>query len=152
MSSRVDVARLMRAYPRIYHACHRRHVFDAAQQRSVSAHQASILDHLDAVQGTAVSDLAEHMGVTNSTMSLSLDRLESNGYVTRSRDHADKRRVLVYLTDAGVSVREANSVLDPVLVKKLLAHLSPRDRTRALNGLALLAKAAERMAKTEIPA
>jgi DNA-binding MarR family transcriptional regulator len=73
----------------------------------------SILDHLDAVEATVLSDLARHMGVTPSTMSLAVDRLERNGYVTRERNEADRRRVHIRLTDAGVRVRRANSVLDP---------------------------------------
>jgi MarR family transcriptional regulator, organic hydroperoxide resistance regulator len=138
-----DVARVLDAYPRIYFACHRRHVFDAEQRRLVSAHQASILDHLDAVEATVLSDLAKHMGVTPSTMSLAVDRLERHGYVTRVRDDADRRRVRIRLTEAGVRVRRANSVLDPALVKEMLDQLHAGDREVALRGLQLLAQAAD---------
>lgn len=138
-----DVAVVLDAYPRIYFACHRRHVYDAEQQRLVSAHQASILDHLDAVETTVLSDLAKHMGVTASTMSLTIDRLESNGYVLRERDAADRRRVRVRLTDAGVRVRRANSVLDPVLVAQMLEQLPAAARREALRGLQTLARAAD---------
>ena len=37
---------------------------------------------------------------------------------------------------------QASSVLDMLLVRKMLEHLSPRDRKQALTGIALLAKAA----------
>ncbi|HUP88312.1 MAG TPA: MarR family winged helix-turn-helix transcriptional regulator [Longimicrobiales bacterium] len=141
------VDRIMRAYPRIYLACHRRHVFDEAQKRLVSAHQASILDHLDSVDAVSVSALAEHMGVTNSTMSLALDRLEANGYIARDRDDADRRRVHVRLTKAGLRVRQANSVLDPDLVETLLKQLSASERAQAIKGLTLLANAAQLMSK-----
>jgi DNA-binding MarR family transcriptional regulator len=138
-----DVALVLDAYPRIYFACHRRHVYDADQQRLVSAHQASILDHLDAVESTVLSDLAKHMGVTASTMSLAVDRLERNGYVARQRDPADGRRVRVKLTDAGVRVRRANSVLDPALVAEMLEQLPVNERRAALRGLQVLARAAD---------
>jgi DNA-binding MarR family transcriptional regulator len=138
-----DVARVLAAYPRIYFACHRRHVYDAEERRLVSAHQASILDHLDAVESTVLSDLANHMGVTASTMSLAVDRLERNGYVTRERDAADGRRVRIRLTDAGVRVRQANSVLDPALVAEMLDQLPAAQRREALRGLELLARAAD---------
>ena len=85
------------------------------------------------------------MGVTASTMSLSLDRLETRGYVRRSRDAADARRVLVRLTKAGERLRSAGSVLDPDLVAELLRRLSPADRARAIEGLALLAAATSGM-------
>ena len=138
-----DVTVVLDAYPRIYFACHRRHVYDAEQQRLVSAHQASILDHLDAVETTVLSDLAKHMGVTASTMSLAVDRLERNGYVVRERDAADRRRVRIRLTDAGVRVRRANSVLDPALVAQMLEQLPAAERREALRGLQTLARAAD---------
>src|ERR687895_1947519 len=138
-----DVALVLEAYPRIYFACHRRHVYDADQRRLVSAHQASILDHLDAVESTVLSDLARHMGVTASTMSLAVDRLERSGYVTRERDDADRRRVRIRLTGAGVRVRRANSVLDPALVADMLQELPADDRRAALRGLQMLAPAAD---------
>ena len=138
-----DVAAVLDSYPRIYFACHRRHVFDAEQKRLVSANQASILDHLDPVQSTVLSDLAKHMGVTASTMSLAVDRLERNGYVARERDAADRRRVRVRLTDAGARLRRANSVLDPTLVAEMLDQLSADERRVALRGLQALARAAD---------
>jgi len=132
------------AYPRVYFACHTRHVADPVSGDPVSAHQASILDHLDEVDAMSVTDLAGHMGVTVATMSLAIDRLERRAYVRRDRDPRDRRRVLLRVTPAGVRLREAKSVLDPVRVEQVLAHLSPVDRDTALRGLELLARASER--------
>jgi len=132
------------AYPRVYFACHTRHVADPVSGDPVSAHQASILDHLDEVDAMSVTDLAGHMGVTVATMSLAIDRLERRAYVRRDRDPRDRRRVLLRVTPAGVRLREAKSVLDPVRVEQVLAHLSANDRDVALRGLDLLARASER--------
>jgi DNA-binding MarR family transcriptional regulator len=130
-------------YPKIYFACHMRHVRDpGARSKVLSAHQASILDHLDSVEPTTVHDLASHMGVTPSTMSLHLDKLESGGYVRRVRSRTDARRVELRLTPAGARVKQQQKVLDPRLVDLMLAQLSDTDRRRALEGLSLLAKAA----------
>lgn len=135
---------MLDAYPRVYFACHTRHVADPVSGDPVSAHQASILDHLDEVDAMSVTDLAGHMGVTVATMSLAIDRLERRAYVRRDRDPRDRRRVLLRVTPAGVRLREAKSVLDPVRVEQVLAHLSPADREAALRGLDLLARASER--------
>ena len=129
-------------YPRIYFACQTRHVRDPQTHRLLSRHQTSILDHLDELEPTTVRDLAGHMGVTAATMSLAIDRLERKGYVSRLRDAADRRRVHVRLTAAGVRVRDASSVLDPVRVDALLARLTEDERARAIHGLELLARAA----------
>src|SRR5262245_23102889 len=140
---------LMTLYPRIYFACHTRHVRDPQTQRLLSRHQASILDHLDELEPTTVMDLAAHMGVTPATMSLAIDRLERKGYVVRLRDAKDRRRVHVRLTSAGVRIKEASSVLDPERVQRLVARLSDADRTRAIEGLGLLAGAADAAVKDE---
>jgi DNA-binding MarR family transcriptional regulator len=139
-----DVAAVLRDYPRIYFACHRRHTRDPETGALVSAAQVSILDHLDAVAATTLSDLAAHMGVTAGTMSVAVDRLVKGGYVDRAVDAADRRRVQLRQTEAGVRVRTAHSVLDPVLVAELLAHLDPATRADALHGLSLLAEAGGR--------
>ena len=135
------VRQVLDAYPRVYFACHTRHVADPVSGDPVSAHQASILDHLDEVDAMSVTD---HMGVTVATMSLAIDRLERRAYVRRDRDPRDRRRVLLRVTPTGVRLREAKSVLDPVRVEQVLAHLSPVDRDAALRGLDLLARASER--------
>jgi DNA-binding MarR family transcriptional regulator len=134
---------VMTLYPRIYFACHTRHVRDPRSQRLLSRHQASILDHLDEIEPTTVMNLAAHMGVTPGTMSLSIDRLERKGYAVRLKDAKDRRRVHVRLTTAGVRMREASSVLDPARVEALVARLDEEDRARAIEGLGLLARAAQ---------
>src|SRR5271170_980719 len=137
--------RLLAAYPRIFFACHARHVRDPKTRRLLSAHQASILDHLDTVEAITLMGLAKHMGVTPATMSLGIERLVRRGYVARARDAGDKRRLQLRLTPAGVRIREASSVLEPARVRALLAALAPRDRAAALAGLELLARGADHL-------
>jgi DNA-binding MarR family transcriptional regulator len=145
MLSPADAARdLLTLYPRIYFACHTRHVKDPLTQRLLSRHQASVLDHLDEQDATTLNGLARHMGVTAATMSLTIDRLERKGYVVRVRDLADRRRVNVRLTAAGVRVRDASSVLDLELVESLMRKLGDADRSAAIRGLSLLAEAAQK--------
>lgn len=136
------VSRVLESYPRIFHACHSRHVRDPKTREQVSAHQASVLDHLDDVEPTSLMGLARHMGVSASTMSLTVERLVRRGYVTRSRDAADRRVVNLRLTAAGARLRDAQSVLDPLRVKAMIARLSAAEKQDAVRGLELLARAA----------
>ena len=138
------VRQVLDHYPRIFFACHTRHRRDPLTRKLLSQHQASILDHLDDVEPTNLMDLARHMGVTPSTMSLSIERLVRRGYVRRARDPRDRRRLQLLLSPAGVRVKEAQQVLEPARVRGMLAQLSAEDRAAALRGLALLARAAER--------
>jgi DNA-binding MarR family transcriptional regulator len=137
-----DVTQVFRDYPRIYFACHRRHVRDPKSGAQVSQRQVSILDHLDADTPMILGDLADHLGVTSATMSIAVGQLVERGYVTRVLDTIDRRKVQLRLTDAGVRICAANSVLEPSLVEEMLNQLSDRDRKAALRGLALLGNAA----------
>ena len=135
-------------YSQIYFACHTRHVHDPDSGTRVSARQASILSHLDSVEPAPVSELATHLGVTVSTMSISLDRLERQGYIVRARAESDARVRHVRLTPAGERLRTAQKVLEPRLVQAMLARLSPADRRDALRGLELLGGAAREQTKS----
>jgi DNA-binding MarR family transcriptional regulator len=144
----VDVDTVLECYPQIYFACHRRHIRDEQSEAVLSAHQASVLDHLDDVAGTSLLDLARHMGVTASTMSLTVDRLERGGYVTRERSKEDKRRVDLRLTSSGARIKRQQKVLEPELVQAMLARLDEGKRRQALRGLELLAEAAVEMVRS----
>lgn len=133
----------MTAYPRIWFACHRRHVRDPESGALLSAHQASILDHLDTIEATSLTGLARHLGVTPGTMSVAVDRLQSRGYVRRTWDERDRRRVQLRLTEAGARVRSANSALDPARVETLLSRLTPDEQRAAISGLSILARGAD---------
>ena len=137
--------RLLADYPRIFFACHARHVRDPKTRRLLSAHQASVLDHLDETQATTLMGLARHMGVTPSTMSLAIERLVRRGYVLRNRHSRDRRRLELRLSPAGERIREASSVLEPARVRLLLARMPQAQREQGLHGLALLARAADRL-------
>jgi DNA-binding MarR family transcriptional regulator len=143
--SHADVETVLRCYPLIYFACHRRHVRDELTREVLSAHQASVLDHLDDLEATSLRDLARHMGVTASTMSLMIDRLERGGYVRRERSKQDARRVDLRLTEAGVRIKRQQKVLEPDLVAGMLDQLAEPDRTEALRGLELLAEGAGKL-------
>jgi DNA-binding MarR family transcriptional regulator len=130
---------------RIHFACRTRQVADPESGGSLSAHQASILDHLEEVSATSLSQLASHMGVTLSTMSLAIRRLVAEGYVRRRRDEDDGRKVCLRLTPAGARIKKAKSTLDPERVASLIDALSAEERGVALRGLALLSQAAQSM-------
>jgi len=143
-----DAAQVITLYPRIFFACHTRHVRDEASGSVLTSHQASILDHLDEGDPASLSELADHMGVTPGTMSIHIDRLVRMGFVERRRSESDARQLELRLTRDGVRVRDAKSVLDPDLVEAMLGRLSRADRRQAIRGLALLAEAATASMKT----
>ncbi|MFI9510455.1 MarR family winged helix-turn-helix transcriptional regulator [Nocardia sp. NPDC052566] len=68
----------------------------AASALGINASDMSCLQALQGGPKTA-GELARHLGVTTASMTTMIDRLERAGFVTRTRDPLDRRRVLVEL-------------------------------------------------------
>ena len=69
-----------------------------------------------------VTELAEHEGLAQPTMTLLVKRLEARGWVVRKRDPDDRRAVLVSLTPAGVeALEQARAGYREVLARHLEA-------------------------------
>jgi len=134
-------------YPRIFLACHTGHRRDPESRKVLSDSQASLLDHLDEVESIRMTDLARHLGITPSSASLAVSRLVARGYVARSKSPGDGREVRLRLSPAGRRVRDAQEVLNPALVQRLVSRLGPREQVRAIEGLSLLAREANALLK-----
>jgi DNA-binding MarR family transcriptional regulator len=137
------------ALARIRHACRAPFVRDPGGGPRISAHRARVLAYLDEEDPAMVGELAEHLGVSASTMSLTLGRLEEAGYVRRDRDPLDGRVVNVRLTRAGARARDARRDVDPERMDRLLAFLTPEERPEVLRALVRLGAAADRLAERE---
>lgn len=137
-----DVRLVQIAYPQIYFACHTRHIRRASTPERLSAADSTLLAHLDEERPVRSTTLARHLGVANSTLSAAITRLATQGYVSQSRDTGDRRAIELRLSRKGAAAMQASSVLDTPLVRNMLEHLTSAERKRALDGLALLARAA----------
>ena len=78
-------------------------------------------------------------------MSATLQRLERLGYVVRQARTKQQPTRSLALTEAGREAMQATSVLDRERLTLLLAELTPRERSRAVAGMQLLARAAATM-------
>lgn len=79
--------------------------------------------------GVAVSQLGERLGLDSGTLTPLLKRLESQGLLTRLRDAADERRVLLQLTAAGRALK-ARAVAVPQAIA--CASACPLDEIQQL--------------------
>lgn len=127
----------------IYFACHRRHVHDVPRGKIISQQQLHVLGHLDGIRPTRVGELAMHMGLSHSSVSLTIDRLQRDGYVLRERSNDDARVTFVRLTTAGEEIRNSHQVLEPALVDSMFERLAPDERTTARAAMAALSRAAK---------
>ncbi len=96
-----------------------------------------------AVKGRPASDVAALLGVTPSTLTSVVDGLVGRGLVVRRTDEADRRRVVLSLSDHGRTTMERGDHVVGERLDRLLARLEPTDAERALVGLELLNVAME---------
>jgi DNA-binding MarR family transcriptional regulator len=75
--------------------------YDEAVSEAVGINRTDLrcLDIIDQNREITAGRLAEQAGLTTGAMTTVLDRLERAGYARRVRDAADRRRVLVEVTD-----------------------------------------------------
>src|SRR3954470_20522232 len=85
----------------------------------------------------SVGDAGLVVGMETGTLTPLLKRLQAAGLVTRTRDSADERRVLIDLTEAGRALREeACSVPEKIETACRLSNHQLAELRDTLNGLA----------------
>lgn len=82
------------------------HSHKLTRQEGVTTPQVLILQALNDVGESTAGELARQVSLGQATLTGILDRLEKRGWLERSRTAADKRVVLVRLTEAGRSALE----------------------------------------------
>lgn len=78
--------------------------------------QPPVLFELGHQEGVTQCELADKLEITRATMTNLLNRMESSGLITRSRDQADSRFTRIYLTEHGkstlIKARELSAEMD----------------------------------------
>ena len=104
----------------------------------LSLSQLRILYFLDRHPESCLSEVAEHLDVTRPTMSGAIERLVQQGFVTRTGDPQERRRILLSLTSAGskYQLQVYQALLDRI--GQRLSSLSDEDTSKIMVGLLLL--------------
>jgi DNA-binding MarR family transcriptional regulator len=98
----------------------------AEQGETVLAFQ--VLSALQRLGPAAQNELAQHIGQHPTGMSRLLDELEQGGLVRRSRDRADRRKIVVEATARGRSFLLHGRPLVDAAVDEVLAPLARAER------------------------
>lgn len=97
----------------------------------------------------SASELAREVALSNATVTGILSRLEARGLIVREKSAADRRKVMISLSDEGVLLTEqAPSPLQEVFVKRL--HELPEANRTIID--IVLRQIVEMMDAEEIPA
>jgi DNA-binding MarR family transcriptional regulator len=134
------------AYTRIWAALNK------PDDPDLSQHERNLLHHIPRRDGVALTWLARHLGLPKSSASVLVKDLERRGFVTRSRDKRDERRLSISLTPKGRRRVASDRVLEPRRLAAALESLPEtrvRSVVRAMNDVA--AAAEERAAPRRTP-
>lgn len=138
---RAEAEQFVWAFSRLYARCRTGSPQDPTTGDTVSHRQAAVLDALCDVHLKYVGDVAARIGVTPSTLSLTLDRMARDGWVERLRDPTDRRKVQVRLTERGARLQKNSEILDVSRVAATLATIDPEQRAVLMAALRNLAQA-----------
>jgi DNA-binding MarR family transcriptional regulator len=125
-------------FPAVYLRFHRRD----GKRRELSGSSRAVLLHLGQAGPLTVGECAKHLGRAQSVVSEIVDQLEKNGLLARVRDGADRRRTLVWLTDAArARLVDEQEVLSLDVLERAMSRMTPRDRRLLLEGTRALVEA-----------
>ena len=132
---------LARLFPAIYLRLHARRDKHGHRPPEQSL---AVMQHLALSGPLTVGEAARHFGRAQSAVSELVDRLADDGYLARLRDTRDRRRVLVWLTDAGQALlAKEREVLSPELARAAVARMKPAARRALVAGMEALVAAAD---------
>ncbi|MDT3699760.1 MAG: MarR family transcriptional regulator [Thermincola sp.] len=108
-----------------------------ASQWHISGSQLGAMEKLNNCDGQTLSELCEKMGLSASTITGLVDRLERDNYVRRSRESSDRRVVRVFLTPEGKQIlankQSSGNSFSEEIAAKLTAKMQPEDIVRLVD-------------------
>lgn len=116
-----------------------REVAREIERFGITVPQFYVLRILDKEPNLSVSEISQRAGLTNSTISGIVDRLEKEGLVARARDARDRRVVYVHLTQKTKELKKQVS-LKTHYFDKWIKDLDPAKVDQIIDSLTLLAR------------
>lgn len=104
----------------------------------VTVPQSRVLMHLRRRPGVGVSAIAEHLGIGVASASALVDRLVRRGFVARTQDPAERRRVILTLTPEGSARLSAATAATRRHLALALADRTPEERTSIVTAMTAL--------------
>jgi len=117
------------------------HSRDGSAKRGLTMESYGVLEHLAATGPLTVLEAARHLGRSQAATSEIVSRLETRGLLVRYPDERDRRRHLVWMSQAGLREwRRANRVLSSPMLAESFSRLSSEERANLLTSIKRLLK------------
>ncbi len=139
----MDATEAAHAFTELYPAVYR-HTYRRRDPRAFHPGREALamLEHLADTGPLTVTEAARHLDRSQSATSERIERLIERGLLARIPDERDRRRHLVWLTEAGLALhREEREVLSRELVQGALERMKPADRNQLIHTMRSLVAA-----------
>lgn len=113
------------------------------EDHGVTGPQLTLLQWVAASPGCGIQEMADGLGLTAPTVSVSVRRLEEAGLLEREPDPADGRAVRLFLADHGRALQQQARAFRLHKMRRLLADLTPEEQEMLLALLERAIDAAE---------
>ncbi|HHU30503.1 MAG: MarR family transcriptional regulator [Bacillota bacterium] len=96
-------------------------------------------------KGVILSELGRYLDMRKGSLTSLIDSLVKNGLVERREDKSDRRKTLLYLTEAGEEYYQKMMAQTSKTYQKLFSKLSPEEIENCLCGLQLVVDALKKI-------
>jgi DNA-binding MarR family transcriptional regulator len=141
----VVIARLMQTFDLFMQRIAATHAPEFTEV-SMTMAQAKLLYTVQSARGLGMSELAARLGVAVSTASGLVDRLVEADWLDRRDDPADRRHVVVTLTERGAATLERMRELNAAHLRRILDQVSDGDLATVERAITILRDAATSIA------
>lgn len=114
-----------------------------SKESGLSMPQMSALFHLHHGNGCGVTNIGEHLGVTNAAASQMIDRLVQNGLIVRTEDPNDRRVKQLKLTEKGTSLVQEGIQVRRRWIEDLTSALTHQEQEAIIAALNILTNTAK---------
>lgn len=108
--------------------CFRREMRKVCEDNGVPVGYRNLLYYLAENNGCNQRLLSEKTGLKPSTVSIAIEKMERDGYVSRERNCLDSRAMNVHLTEKGLDIDRMNKKRVEELEKQFSEKITPEER------------------------
>jgi len=105
---------------------------------SLTMSEMHILEAIGRRPDQQMSEIARQLRITLPTLTVSVQRLEEKGFITRKRAGADRRKVNAALTETGLKAYDSHAVFHEKMVDSLFEGLNIDKMPVLMDSMALL--------------
>lgn len=121
------------------------------KENGFSMSQMTSMFHILHRGNCSISDLAEHLAISNAAASQLTERLVQQGLLTRSENPSDRRNKLIVLTEKGRQTAQESMQARQAWVQELAGSLSEPEKQQVIAALDLLTERIKQLAPADDP-